>query len=136
MMEALSVVESALRAMIAQDIEEHMRWIDDEVTLESSIAPPLTAKLRYLQECAPVLAPGTGIRLSRYEITHVRAPGPDGQWIETTLTFEVSKDGKLFPRGPVEYVTQRSEAWYGVRDGRIVHVKTRSLPQALHLSFQ
>lgn len=120
--------------MIAQDIEEHMRWIDDDVTLESSIALPLTAKLRYLQESSPILAPGSGIRLAHYEITHVGAPGPGAQWIEAILTFDVTKDGKLFPTGP-EYVPQRSEASYGVRDDRIVHVKTKSLPRAFHFSL-
>lgn len=135
-MEARSVVESALQAMIAQDIQEHMRWIDDEVTLDASVALPLTAKLRYLQQCSPVLAPGSGLRLAHYEITNVAAPGPDGQWIEAILTFEAPKDGKLFPTGTIDFVIQRSEASYGVPDDRIVHVKTRSLPQALHLSFR
>lgn len=134
-MDARAVVELALRGMIAQDIQEHMRWIDDEVRLDSSVALPLTAKLRYLQECAPVLAPGTGIRLTRYEITEVGAPGPDGQWIAAILMFEAPKDGKLFPTGPVEYATQTSRAWYAVRAERIVHVKTQSLPQALHFSL-
>ena len=133
-MDARSVVRSALEAMIAQDIQGHMRWVDDNVAVDAPAALPRTAKLQYLQEYSPVLAPGTGIRLSRYEVTYVGSPGPDGEWVRTMLTFEVTKDGRPFPTSPVEYVAQQSEAWYAVRGDRIVHVKTMSVPQAWHFS--
>ncbi len=133
-MDARSVVESALRAMIAQDIQGHMSWVDDDVAIDSPPLLPRTAKLRYLQEYSLVLAPGTGIRLAAFEITHVGSPAPEGEWVGTTLTFEVTKDGRPFPTSPVECITQQSEAWYTVRGDRIVRVKTMSLPQAWHFS--
>ena len=100
-MDARSVVESALQAVIAQDIQGHMRWVDDDVAVDSPPASTRAGKLRYLQEYSTVLAPGTGIRLSRYEVMYVGSPGPDGEWVRTMLTFDVTKDGKPFPTGPV-----------------------------------
>jgi hypothetical protein len=133
-MDARSVVESALQAMIAQDIQGHMRWVDDNVAVDSPATLPRTSKLQYLQEYSLVLAPGTGIRLSRYEVMYAGSPGPDGEWVRTMLTFEVTKDGGPFPTSPVDYVTQQSEAWYAVRGDRIVRVKTMSVPQAWHFA--
>lgn len=121
--------------MIAQDIAEHMRWIDDDVRLDDGDAFPLTAKLSYLRENAPILAPGSGVRLIHYEITEVGASGPNEQWVSAMLTFEAPEDGRLFPSRPVEYVTYNSRASYAVRGDRIVHVRTQSLPQVLSLSL-
>ena len=99
-MNARTVVEHALRAMVAQDIREHMRWIDDDVALDSSVPLPRSGKLRYLQECSPVLAAGTGIRLLGYEISEVAHAEGDEQWVGAILTLEAPKNGRPLPDGP------------------------------------
>lgn len=134
-MNAREVVEAALQAMIAQDVPAHMRWFDDDVVFDPEGGMTVKTSLRYFQENSPTLVPGTGIRLARYEIKHVGSPGPDGEWVGTTLTFELSKNGKAFPAPPIEYETQRSDAWYAVRDDRIVQVKVRSVPQVWRMSI-
>ncbi len=89
--------------------------------MDSTPTLPLLRKLKYLEANALFLVPGTGARRSGDEIIHVSESGPDGQWVRVLLTFQGTSDGKPFPSGPVEFVTQQSETRYAVRDGRIVH---------------
>lgn len=137
MTDAKAVVESALNALVTQDAEQHMFWIDDEVLVEPvPNAPPLAGKLRYLEMASLLLTPGTGARVTGYEVTHVGAPGQDTQWVRVTLRFLVTKDGRLFPSEPVEYIDQESDNWFGVRNDRVTQVKSQSKPRMLHWSSE
>jgi hypothetical protein len=99
-MDARSVVESALQAMIAEDIQGHMRWVDDNVAVDSPATLPRTAKLHYLQEYSAVLAPGTGIRLSRYEVMYAGSPGQDGEWVSDDADLRGHERWEAVPNQP------------------------------------
>ncbi|MDE3112166.1 MAG: hypothetical protein KGK34_04395 [Chloroflexota bacterium] len=122
-------MEAALQAMAAQNVLDHLRWFDDDVVLDVEGAPTVRTKARYFQENALALVPGTGVKLLNFEVKNVGSSGPDGQWVATTLTFEVTKDGRAFPGRQAEFEGRDSDAWYAVRGERIVHVRVRSVPQ-------
>jgi hypothetical protein len=137
MTDARAVIESALNALVSQDVRQHMLWIDDDIRVEPLPSAPLLAgKLRYLEMVSLLLLPGAGARVTGYEITHVGAPGQDIQWIRVTLRIEVAKDGRLFPPEPVEYIDQESDTWYGVRKDRVTQIKSQSKARILQWSSE
>jgi hypothetical protein len=132
--EPREIVESVLGSLIAQQAQPFIAWFDDNVLYEVPPQPPTIGRFRYFQEIALLLTPGSGARASGFRIDRVEPPGQRVRWVQTSLDFEMTADGSVFPAVDAPLRQQNSEVWFGVRDDKIVEVKAFSRSQSWHAS--